>query len=267
MTLRVFVNTLVHIFCCFTLLLITLLLTSCGQGEDDDITITNNIVAPQTTSSDLDTANTGAEDIENVPKEAEEGQFITDLTITLGTHATGEELLNTLVEEKHRVSKWSVQALNHPDFPVSAEEIEVDIIIISLLEMGFLENELVALEDILKQGEKLGLEICPPELAPQLRLQFTDQPDWSTGDRLGEFFVATEAVDLYDDDMPRIFSIIRDDAFPHKDTNIGLWLISNTIIDAADVNQRDRLFNPLDPDGDDLGGRFAFIIPGTEEAE
>ena len=31
-----------------------------------------------------------------------------------------------------------------------------------------------------------------------------------------------------------------------------------------DAGGRDRLFNPIDPDGDDLGGRFAFIIPSDE---
>ena len=125
----------------------------------------------------------------------------------------------------------------------------------------------MSLNTIIKRAKKIGFEVCPPELGAQLRLQYTDQPDWATGDRLGQFFVATEAIDLYADGVPKIFSIIRDDAFPHKETGIGLWLISNNVVDAADPDHRARLFNPADQNGDDLGGRFAFIIPAMNDEE
>ena len=143
------------------------------------------------------------------------------------------------------------------------EKKEVVVIVTTLLEMGFLENELVTLETILKKAKKFGLEPCPPELPAQLRLQFTDQPDWSTGERLGDFFVASEAINLYDDGVPKIFSVTRDDEFPHEETGIGLWLVSNNVIDAADAGKRDRLFNPSDEGGADRSGRFAFIMPKT----
>lgn len=133
--------------------------------------------------------------------------------------------------------------------------------------MGFLQDELVSLDTIIKRAKKLGFDVCTPELAAQLRLQYTDQPDWSTGDRLGQFFVASEAIDLYADGVPKIFSIIRDDEFPHEETGIGLWLISNNVVDAADPAHRARLFNPADQNGDDLGGRFAFIIPVMNDEE
>ncbi len=48
---------------------------------------------------------------------------------------------------------------------------------------------------------------------------------------------------------------------PHPETDIGLWLISNDIVNAGNKALPDRLFNASDPDGDDYGGRFAFIIP------
>ena len=165
------------------------------------------------------------------------------------------------------MSKWSTQALAHQNFPVEEEERQVDVIVMSLLEMGFLQDELVSLDTIIKRAKKLGYEVCTPELAAQLRLQYIDQPDWSTGDRLGQFFVATEAIDLYADGVPKIFSIIRDDKFPHKETGIGLWLISNNVVDAADPGHRARLFNPADQNDVDLGGRFAFIIPAMNDEE
>ena len=253
------------VFSLFAFLILTTLLISCSRDETeegDEMDVITNIIVTPTESEDSTTP-----DSDIAADEEEEGgeeKFVADFTVTLGTFGRGADLLDALVEEKHRVSKWSAQILSHPDFPVEEVEIEVDVIVMSLLEMGFLEDELVTLETILKKGRKIGLEACPPELAAQLRLQFVDQPDWATGDRLGEFFVAGEAIDLADDGTSKIFSIIRDDAFPHADTGIGLWLIANNIIDAADEGGRDRLFDPLDPEGDDLGGRFAFVIPADE---
>ena len=143
-----------------------------------------------------------------------------------------------------------------------AEEITVDIVVVSMLEMGFAEGELATLDTIYDRAKQLGLEICPVETAGQLRLQFLEQPDWTFGGRLGDFFVASEPFVLTDDGFPKIFSVVRDDSFPHDETHIGLWLIANGTIDSEDDALLGRLFNASDPpDGPDHGGRFAFVIP------
>ena len=54
------------------------------------------------------------------------------------------------------------------------------------------------------------------------------------------------------DGLPKIFSVVRDDRYPHLDTGIGLWLIANGA---------EKLFNASDPDGFDHRGRFAFVLP------
>ena len=190
----------------------------------------------------------------------DEKGFAADFTITLGTHRSGADLLDTLIEEKCRVSIWSMQALENPDFPVVAEEITVDIVVVSMLEMGFAEGELATLDTIYDRAKQMGLETCPVETAAQLRLQFLDQPDWTTRERLGEFFVVSEPFVLTPDGIPKIFSVVRDDGFPHFETGIGLWLISNNTVDARGEKHPDRLFNASDPDGFDHEGRFAFVI-------
>ena len=43
--------------------------------------------------------------------------FTANFTITLGTHRSGADLLETLLAEKCRISLWSTQALENPDFP------------------------------------------------------------------------------------------------------------------------------------------------------
>ena len=191
--------------------------------------------------------------------------FAADFTLTFGTHRSGADLLDTLIEEKCVVSVWSRQALENPDFPVAAEEIMVDIVVVSMLEMGFAEGELATLDSIYDRAKQMGLETCPVETAVQLRLQFLDQPHyiphWIAEERLGEFFVASEPFVLTHDGLPKIFSVVRDDRHPHLETGIGLWLISNVTVDARDAEHPDRLFNASDPEGWDLGGRFAFVIP------
>jgi RNA polymerase sigma factor (sigma-70 family) len=191
----------------------------------------------------------------------DEKGFAADFTITLGTHRSGADLLEALIEEKCRISLWSTQALENPDFPMVAAEITVDIVVVSMLEMGFAEGELATLDTIYDRAKQMGLETCPVETAAHLRLQFLDQPDWSTEERLGEFFVGSEPFVLTREGFPKIFSVVRDDSVPHLETGIGLWLISNGTVEAGDEEHPDRLFNASDPEGSDHGGRFAFVIP------
>ena len=188
--------------------------------------------------------------------------FTADFTITLGTWTSGADLLDALIQEKCMVSLWSTQALGNPDFPVVAEEVTVNIVVVSMLELGFAEDELATLDTIYDRAKQMGLETCPIETAAQLRLQFLDQPDWTTGKRLGEFFVASEPFILTREGLPKIFSVVRDDRYPYPKTDIGLWLIANGTIEAGDAELPGRLFNASDPpDGPDHGGRFAFVIP------
>ena len=187
--------------------------------------------------------------------------FAADFTITLGTHRSGADLLDTLIEEKCRVSLWSTQALENPDFPVAAAEITVDIVVVSMLEMGFAESEFATLDTIYDRAKQMGLETCPVETAAQLRLQFLDQPDWTTEERLGFFFVGSEPFVFTREGLPKIFSVLRDDRYPHLETGIGLWLISNGTVDVGKGEPLGRLFDASDLGGRDHGGRFAFVIP------
>ena len=186
--------------------------------------------------------------------------FAADFTITLGTHRSGAALLEALIAEKCSVSRWSRQVLENPNFPVAVEDVTIDIVVVSMLEMGFAKGELATLDTIYERAKQMGLEICPIETAAQLRLQFRDQPDYTTEERLGEFFVASEPFFVTDDVSPKIFSVVRDDMAPHLETPTGLWLISNNIVDVRNMKLPDRLFNASDPDGVDYGGRFAFVI-------
>ena len=141
------------------------------------------------------------------------------------------------------------------------EETTVDIIVLSIRQLGFPEGEFVPLGAIYDRAKQLGLQICPVETAAQLRLQFLDQPNYRTGDRLGEFFVASEPFTLTRVGSPQIFSVVRDDDFPHIETDIGLWLIVNNAVQFENGEFIDRKFNITNFSPVDHEGRFAFIIP------
>ena len=114
--------------------------------------------------------------------------FAADFTITLGTHTSGVDLLETLLEKKCMVSQWSIASPWKSDFPVVAEEITVDIVVVSMLEMGFAEGELATLDTIYNRAKQMGLETCPVETAAQLRLQFLDQQTLDNRREVGEVF-------------------------------------------------------------------------------
>src|SRR3990167_9854935 len=57
---------------------------------------------------------------------------------------------------------------------VSKKEIEVDLVNISVKELGF--NNSATLKDIYAKAKEYGFELCPNEVGPQLRLQYEDQP-------------------------------------------------------------------------------------------
>lgn len=189
-----------------------------------------------------------------------EVRFEADYTITLGTYITGTDLLERLIEEKCLPSRWSIEALENPDFPVVAEVIKVDIVVVTMLELGFSKDELVSLDTIYDRAKQLGLETCPVETAAQLRLQLLDQPNYNSKDRLGEFFVASEPFVLSREGIPQIFSVVRDDEYPHVETGIGLWLIANNTAQVEAGELTDRLFDASDSWDVDHEGRFAFVI-------
>ena len=73
-----------------------------------------------------------------------------------------------------RIGDWVNDALGKPAFMASTEEAEVELVVASVAELGFKDG--ATLKDIYVRAQDLGLDLCPPEVGPQLRLQYTDQP-------------------------------------------------------------------------------------------
>ncbi len=100
-------------------------------------------------------------------------------TIILGTHKNADALRGALKAAGCRVGNLASEVLERPAFTVSKSRIEVDLTVLSVADLGFGAAG-ASRAEVYKRATRLGLGLCPAEVAPQLRLQYADQP-------LGEF--------------------------------------------------------------------------------
>jgi len=127
------------------------------------------------------------------------------------------------------MSNWAKDLLNSPDFKVVGERADADLVEVSVAALGF--GRATRYDAICARAQELGLELCPPEVGPQLRLQYQDQPN---GEYLGIAMKAIRDSDGY----PDVFYVHRNDD--------ELWLLGI-------VGRPDYVWNP------DI--RFVFLRP------
>lgn len=94
-------------------------------------------------------------------------------TIKLGTHKDTDSLRKALESGGYDYYD-AIDILVRPAFKVVEEERDISLVVVSGKELGF--TGYVALADIQKRALELGLELCPAEVGPQLRLQYKEQP-------------------------------------------------------------------------------------------
>lgn len=96
-------------------------------------------------------------------------------TIKLGTGLhTADDFKYALKEGGFHFSLWTEDIFNKSAFTVATKETEADLVVVSGSDLGF--NDRTTREEIYKRALELGLELCPPEVGPQLRIQYKDQP-------------------------------------------------------------------------------------------
>ena len=166
---------------------------------------------------------------ELVVKEAER-KFSTWKTVKLGTGLkSADDFRRTLNAGGIKISDWANDILGKPAFSVAAEATEVDLIKVTVAELGFKKG--ARRDQIYERAKELGLQLCPPEVGPQLRLQYQDQPnnEW--------ILVGMEPITDSDGNL-NVFSVKRDDS--------ELWLNSNW-------SNPDNVWNP--------DNHLAFVFP------
>ena len=123
-------------------------------------------------------------------------------TIKLGTFKTTDASKKALKKAGCYTSDWANDIMDQPTFALCETEKELDLVVLSVADMGFKDG--VHYKDVCAKAKELGLQLCPPEVGPQLRLQYTDQPK-------GEWLIiAMEAIADSDGDL-KVFNVARHD--------------------------------------------------------
>lgn len=101
-------------------------------------------------------------------------------TIKVGTGLTsGRALCSLLGRHNFGISypaeeMLKCRKLGWLKFPVATVEEEIDLVPLFVADLGFTEK--VRYGSICAKALEIGLQLCPAEVGPQLRLQYPDQP-------------------------------------------------------------------------------------------
>ena len=129
-------------------------------------------------------------------------------TIKLGTgFRTADDFRKALKGNGFNIGDWANDILGKPAFMVATEETEVDLVKVTVAELGFKKG--ARRDQIYERAKELGLELCSPEVGPQLRLQYRGQPN-------GEWVLIGMEPIADSDGHLSVFGVERDDS--------GLWL-------------------------------------------
>ena len=139
-------------------------------------------------------------------------------TITVGTFANSFALLSALDAAGCSVGGLAEEILARPSFTVSTTRTSVELFAVSAAELGFQTNT-APLADIYARAQQLGFGLAAAEVAPQLRLQYFDQP-------MGELLIAMEPIKTWKG-APAILSVVNGGA--------GLVLIGRDGSGAAEI--------------------------------
>ena len=83
-------------------------------------------------------------------------------------------MFNALDEAGIHVGDLADEVLHRPAFTLSKTKTEVQLAVLSATDLGGEPHESVI--SLYARARRLGYELCPPEVAVQLRLQYRDQP-------------------------------------------------------------------------------------------
>ncbi|WP_271608820.1 MULTISPECIES: hypothetical protein [unclassified Bradyrhizobium] len=102
-------------------------------------------------------------------------------TIAIGTFADSLKLRDALDSMRCSVGSQAGEILARPSFITASQKTDMELALVSPTQLGF-TNDSVTLADLYSRARKLGLELAPAEVGPQLRIQYFDQP-------VGEFLI------------------------------------------------------------------------------
>ena len=119
-------------------------------------------------------------------------------TIKIGTFKNAKELRKALKKNGFGISDKAKDILGKPAFIVAVVEEEIQLVNVSVADLGYKSG--ATYKDICAKAKELGLEFCPNEIGPQLRLQYKNQPKGE------DLYIAMEPISDSGGDF-RIFNV------------------------------------------------------------
>jgi hypothetical protein len=122
-------------------------------------------------------------------------------TIALGATVGVDAYRDALDAAGIKVGVSADEILGRPAFAYATMNLEVKLAVVSVAELG-LEAEASSLSEVYARAKRIGLELCPAEVGPRLRLDYRNQPLREALD------VAMEPVATYGGD-PTILALVN----------------------------------------------------------
>jgi hypothetical protein len=152
--------------------------------------------------------------------------------IALGTYKGVDAYRRALDSAGIKIGDAADEILGRPAFSYGTMKTDVDLVLVSAADLG-VETE-SSLAGVYKHARQVGLELCPAEVGPQLRLDYRNQP-------LGEALdIAMEPLATYSGD-PTILTLVN--------WGTGLALISRDGRSEAMVSPTSRFVFALPTSG------------------
>lgn len=95
-------------------------------------------------------------------------------TITLGQYKDADAYRKAFKKAGFKIGGWANDILGKPAFTIAPTEESIDLVILTVEELGFKNG--ATYKEICEAAVIQGLEKCPNEVGPALRLQYPDQP-------------------------------------------------------------------------------------------
>ncbi|WP_409303925.1 helicase [Peribacillus sp. SCS-155] len=125
---------------------------------------------------------------------------------------TKSQLIQKLQQYSILINEYGDRLLTDDKFTTSDTKYSLQTVELTVSDLGFTDGATTA--QIFKRASELGLELCPLELGPHLRLEYLDQPEGSANliqrhqAPSGSITIASEIL-AEDDDFPKGFYLRR----------------------------------------------------------
>lgn len=96
-------------------------------------------------------------------------------TISIGNGLATPDDFKVAFRNARIISNESVDGfIAGKDFKVEENKKELKLALVKVFDLGF--SDTVTADECIVKAKEIGLEVCSPEVGPQLRLQYLDQP-------------------------------------------------------------------------------------------